>query len=212
MRIIDKNYDYYDYLQSYDDTLVFDRRGSFILTKKDICDKLRYLCHKEKYLLLQCGATYWVFKINATSIDEHGWETDCTFELIDKWKDYKKPRTTISIRLFSLWWSGAYSRNELNRPHLDSFKIRKEIVKTYKGTFTQEYYDLPLLKGSGITDFIPEMEIFSAIEEGLSLDKSDKERTEPLGATNEDKIVMHGFDTKESFRGKRQNSNGNLYK
>ena len=32
--------------------------------------------------------------------------------------------------------------------------------------------------------------------------KSKKEKTEPIGATNNDKIVMHGFDTKTSFRGR----------
>ena len=33
MRIIDKNTDYYDYLQNSDDPIVFDRRGSYLLTK-----------------------------------------------------------------------------------------------------------------------------------------------------------------------------------
>ena len=35
MKIIDNQYDYYDYLQSYTDPIVFDRRGSFLLTRED---------------------------------------------------------------------------------------------------------------------------------------------------------------------------------
>ena len=40
MRIIDKNTDYYDYLQDSEDTLVFDRRGSYLLTKDRLCEVL----------------------------------------------------------------------------------------------------------------------------------------------------------------------------
>ena len=37
MRIIDKNHDFYDYLQDpTDNTIVFDRRGSFLLEKSYI--------------------------------------------------------------------------------------------------------------------------------------------------------------------------------
>ena len=35
MRIIDKQHDFYDYLQDPTDRIVFDRRGSFLLTKGD---------------------------------------------------------------------------------------------------------------------------------------------------------------------------------
>ena len=39
MRIIDKNKDFYDYLQGIypDRLLVFDRTGSFVLTKQALC-------------------------------------------------------------------------------------------------------------------------------------------------------------------------------
>ena len=57
MRIIDKNKDFYDYLQYYDDDVVSDRRGSYILTNQDICE-LWFGFHEDfsdKYLLLQKG-------------------------------------------------------------------------------------------------------------------------------------------------------------
>ena len=41
MRIIDKNHDFYDYLQDpTDNSIIFDRRGSFLLEKSHICDKI----------------------------------------------------------------------------------------------------------------------------------------------------------------------------
>jgi hypothetical protein len=46
------------------------------------------------------------------------------------------------------------------------------------------------------------VDVFCSIEEHFSREKTAAERTEPLGATNNDKIIMHGFDTKTSFRGK----------
>ena len=36
MRIIDKNRDFYDYFQEYDSDIVFDRRGSHILTNDEL--------------------------------------------------------------------------------------------------------------------------------------------------------------------------------
>lgn len=202
MRIIDKNYDYYDYLQSYNDTLVFDRRNSFILTKEDICNALNYTRFRYKYLLLQCGATYWVFGIDITEVDNFKRPTNFTIKLIDSWKDYKKPRVTVSVKVFS-FWDYNYSRWILKESYLDYFNLTKTIIKGYKDKYTEECRKIPLLKATGIIEFIPAVEIFSAIEEGLGLDKTEVERTEPIGATNNDKIIMHGFDVKDSFRGKR---------
>ena len=72
MRIIDKNHDFYDYLQSpTDNRLVFDRRRSFQLTKERIWCAIRSKCglyrwnktDEHTYLLLQCGAHFWLFVI-----------------------------------------------------------------------------------------------------------------------------------------------------
>ena len=43
MRIIDNNTDYYDWLQNVypDDSLVFDRRDSFLVTKEIFCNHLK---------------------------------------------------------------------------------------------------------------------------------------------------------------------------
>jgi hypothetical protein len=44
------------------------------------------------------------------------------------------------------------------------------------------------------------MSIFYAIEEHFSMEKTASETTEAKGTTDEDKIAMHGFDVKKSFR------------
>ena len=43
MRIIDKQHDFYDYLQDPTDRIVFDRRGAFLLTKKLFCNDIKYV-------------------------------------------------------------------------------------------------------------------------------------------------------------------------
>ena len=70
MRIIDKQRDFYDYLQDPTDKLVFDRRGSFLLTKEIFCERIStiryYWQSKYRFVLLQCGATFWLFLVTIT--------------------------------------------------------------------------------------------------------------------------------------------------
>ena len=70
----------------------------------------------------------------------------------------------------------------------------------YKSTYKKEEYSIPILSPSGLANIINPTDMFCAIEEYFSIEKSKMETTEPKGATNDDKIVMHGFDTKLSFR------------
>jgi hypothetical protein len=62
-------------------------------------------------------------------------------------------------------------------------------------------YEIPILKASGLASVIDPLEMFCSIEEYFSREKTMAETTEPKGITNDDKIIMHGFDTKTSFRG-----------
>ena len=93
MRIIDKNKDFYDYFQVYDDDIVFDRRGSYILTNQDICD-LWCAYDKnfdDKYLSLQVGYSYWLILAKIIEFGKNnGWKvcTDYSLELVEHWKDY----------------------------------------------------------------------------------------------------------------------------
>lgn len=228
MRIIDKNNDFYDYLQSPTDTLVFDRRNSFLLTKKMICDRIAFFRgeDKTKFLLLQCGSTFWLFLLTATELGFYDNPTDYDLELITSWKNYDKQRKCISFAVikFNFAYRALVSKhseedqvhdrimksvdklqyaidhNEYEvGPRLDTM----DIYKDHRGGFIKSTQDIPLLKGCGIANLIDPFTIFYAIEEYFSMEKTDSETTEPKGATNDDKIIIHGFDTKTSFRGKQ---------
>ena len=212
MRIIDKNYDFYDYLQCYDDPIVFDRRGSFLLTKEYICECLKYnrewyesidMSNKEHYVLIQCGATYWLLllKVTATKSTYAGYilPTNYSIKLVTSWKNYNRPREVIKIYFisFKTWIRNRNDADSLAE-EVDNRNIR---IFDLVGTKTDAY---PILKACGISEVISAEEIFNAIEEHFSLLKTESEKTEPVDATNDDKIVMHGFDTKISFRGKEK--------
>lgn len=59
---------------------------------------------------------------------------------------------------------------------------------------------MPILKACGIAELVDPVSVFCAIEEHFSMEKAASETTEAKGITNEDKVIMHGFDVKTSFR------------
>lgn len=95
MRIIDKQHDFYDYLQDPTDRIVFDRRGSFLLTKELFCDGLRYQRYysdsRHRFVLLQCGAAHWLFFVAISSMDSYDRPIDYNMELLADWKNYDRP-------------------------------------------------------------------------------------------------------------------------
>ena len=238
MRIIDKNHDFYDYLQDpTDDRTVFDRRNSFLLTKDMVCDKLYCPDHRNdsnhRFLLLQCGSTFWLFLLTITERRTARWSTisDITnydLELLSMWKNYDKDRKLISftmvdfLNLYSLLprWLGGPDEDFYNKlksaagklqysiDH-NEFRVRRsfdryEVARSYKNTYVTEIKDVPLLHACGVSELVDPQLMFCAIEEYFSMEKTAAETTEPKGATNDDKIIMHGFDTKTSFRGKQK--------
>jgi len=214
MRIIDKLHDYYDYLQDPTDDIVFDRRGSILLSKEQLAlqaSSPRYCIRSSKYrfLLMQCGATFWLMLLTVTNRDEYYTVKAFDLELLKSWKNYDKENKLFNIQFIELRnYSGLWERTTKD---YDYDSIKKNIDKIIdsinhndifidRSVSNDEHY--PLLKASGISNCIDPTELFYAIEEYFSIEKMKKETTEPKGATNEDKIIMHGFDTKTSFRGK----------
>lgn len=226
MRIIDNRHDFYDYLQDSTDTIVFDRRNSFLLTKEHLCSHVEPIMHlyvKDRdiyrFLLLQCGATYWLILMTITKFNSFK-ILDYKLELLSMWKNYDKP--TIPIKLSEIKINALYkymnckydtytnyinnatnlqdaiNNNDFKEEHIISHCV---VSKCIKNTIKREIKDMPILNACGIINIIDPVDIFTAIEEHFSLEKTNSERIEPLGATNDDKIVMHGFDTKISFRG-----------
>lgn len=230
MRIIDKNHDFYDYLQDpTDNTLIFDRRGSFLLDKKRICEAMyrinymRYGRHKDckhHIIFVSCGAVTWAFLATVTKFDNSYFNSkdekpeDFTLEFLESWRDYDRENVLINVKVDYCndnkydWKTHKWSFDKKNIcfgptswKNGEDVSSMKTSIQTKKG-FEDIEYNIPLLRGIGITNLIDPVEVFCAIEEHFSRLKTASEKTEPLGATNDDKITMHGFDTKTSFRGK----------
>ena len=232
MRIIDKNHDFYDYLQDPTDIIVFDRRKSFLLEKKHVCDAihaldLRYrersVDSDHKFMLLQCGAAFWLFLVtvvrcDAMYINHDKVPVDFSLEFIMSWKNYNTVSSPIKVSVVEQDFR-AYDRSTKqwvsNWRSVDADTIKKtvthtarrkdistlQVSKSVRNNFETYVYTWPILSGIGIGSLVDPLEVFCAIEEHFSREKTASERTEPLGATNSDKIIMHGFDVKTSFRG-----------
>ena len=224
MRIIDKNIDFYDYLQDSTDTIVFDRRNSFLLTKQMLCDfmyKTRFDNLKYRFLLLQCGGTFWLFLITITEFDKWEYAKNYVIETLSFWKNYDKPNKLLDISLIEFIHLYKYYNcknhdfnielmkknikdftDEIDRNNfriISNFNYKEKWID-YKNSFKKEVQTIPLLKACGIGNIVEPQTIFCAIEEYFSIEKQKLETTEPKGVTNNDKIITHGFDTKISFR------------
>ena len=233
MRIIDKNYDYYDYLQDREDKIVFDRRGSFILTKEDFLYNIDWCLfndsQKHVFLLLQCGAQRWLIlatitKFGRTSLYQSVKPLDYKLEVIRSWKNYNQPRAllTLDAIAFDNYWKyeltergdfeenarehAAYLEADIDHGEYRVLRTLSTSVTytTIKGNNVRTEHDIPILSACGIPEIIEATEMYNAIDEHFSLEKSDSESTVAEGTTNKDKIVNHGFDTKTSFRGKNK--------
>lgn len=234
MRIIDKNTDYYDYLQNSDDPIVFDRRNSYLLTKEKFCNVLlpkhhnRFIhgevvrgLHEEdyyRYVLLQCGSTFWLILVHTTKIDKYFQPSDYELELLSTWKNYNKTREILKFDEITFYYETlVYKKNQIyhdfiisnvnnmidaiNLNNYGSHSMNGDVItKSYKNTIVRDVRNIPILTACGISEIIDPIDIFMAIEEHFSLLKTESERIDPIGATNNDKIEMHGFDTKTSFR------------
>ena len=237
MRILDKNTDFYDYLQNIypDDSLTFDRTDSFLLSKEILCQHLivprtysrvasKYKRDDYNFLLLQVCNTFWLFLIKLTKVDEYRRVTDYTMELLIKWQNFDKPRKLIQLDIISLswgllnqlsgregFWRTGYAHDKLVERSsivvqaINQNEYRVESNLNHHVIYQNEPVEkhIPLLKACGIASWVNPLDIFLALEEYFSLEKTASERTEAIGSTNDDKIESHGFDVKTSFRGKQ---------
>ena len=141
MRIIDKNTDFYDFLQNMypDNSLTFDRTDSFVLTKDILCKHLivnqpYYRRNKEKitrynFLLLQVNHTFWLFLTTITKVTENGIPIDYDIELIAKWKNYNKSKTLCDLSIVQF----NYSLNSyFNMDYFYYFNKRFDKTKLFK--------------------------------------------------------------------------------
>lgn len=224
MKIIDKNYDFYDYLQGVypDKTVTFDRTRSFTLTKDEVRAGLEYTTYDNAYLsrdgqssyaLLQVCNRFWLFEVTVINV-EQGRVKDYTIDFISTWTNYNADRRLLSFGYIEIQGDDFFARWKAkteDRKHsiaidaINRNNYKKEFaLDIEKGWYNNEYVvikDIPLLKASGFAELINPLDIYLAIEEYFSLERTAAERRESIGLTNDDKITNHGFDTKISFRG-----------
>lgn len=224
MKIIDKNKDFYDFYQDVyrDNTFTFDRRDSFLLTKELMCDYLDYSydwgrknleklkiknSYSHNYLLLQVCHNYWLFLIEITEVTEWGKAKDYKVKLLANWKNTNKTRELLCLSIVEFPFF--YHRNTKEKDFIqcvdtNDYKVKRDINRFAfrRGNELIEKHT-PLLKACGIADYINPFDIYLALEEFFSLEKTASERREPLNITDIDKIERHGFDKKTSFRGKQ---------
>ena len=213
MRIIDKNKDFYDYLQCYDDDVVFDRRGSYILTNQDICD-LWCGFHEDfsdKYLLLQVGYSYWLMiaKCESTAVSTTNAPqcVDYSLELMDYWKDYNHfdslhfgavDKHFSAEFLFSKKWDWKSNLiDEIKRGNYE-YKVDFTDNKNWHLNTEKEFSELIFSK-TKIPSVVNAFDLYNAFDEYFSHLKDD---VKVDNMTDIEKVESHGFDIKQSFRGK----------
>lgn len=227
MKIIDNKKDFYDYYQNIyrDDSLVFDRRKSFIFKKQTFArlfENDNYKSkhknvfgddHDIKYFLMQICNTFWFFTVHITKYNNLGYGDDYDLKLVCTWKDYSKPRKLISLGIIEYYrLSFIFSKNK--KPIEEEVERIKEIVRTddyhhyrditeYGGLCTWHYDGIPILQDIGIAGCVDHLDVYLSFEEYFALEKASiEDRRDSIGLTNTDKIENHGFDKKISFRGK----------
>ena len=109
MRIIDSNSDFYDYYQNIyrDDTITFDRRDSYNLSREEFANyfyyensnRFRYFHQREpiQYILLQICNTFWFFELKILTTDNGGKCLTYDMRLLGSWKDYTYPAEKIKL-------------------------------------------------------------------------------------------------------------------
>lgn len=223
MRIIDKQHDFYDYLQDPTDRIVFDRRGSFLLTKEIFCDGIKnqryYNDSRYRFVLLQCGVTYWLFLVTITTMDCKTGLVDYEMDLLKNWKNYNGSNELIKLSVVSFYiYMWDYRIHDIDLEKIKAcandlkdainqknYRLERDLgsytkITSHKGFSEKEIQKLPILKACGIAKLVDPVSVFCALEEHFSMKKTASETTEARGTTDEDKVIMHGFDAKTSFR------------
>lgn len=225
MRIIDSNKDFYDFYQNIyrDNSLTFDRRDSYVLSKEEFAsyfyyDERKFAYYngnKNKDVLLQIGNQFWLFCLTIKKWCNGGRCTDYDLKLLASWKDYTWKPELIKLSYIDIHCHEIIYMTGSKHPKGDNVNKKIEalrygdyrVVKTFddfnlcKGhCLNIEKRHIPILQHIGIASLVDPLEIYLALEEYLGTLKTESERTESVGLTNDEKITNHGFDLKTSFR------------
>ena len=204
MQILDKNKDFYDFYQNIyiDKTYTFDRRKSVYFHKEDWNEIFYNNERNYIYYVLQVGYSRYLYKITYLGVST-GWIIhldNYKVELVKYWKNYDNLvdfEFGIAEELESYGYKNNSSRYE--KQNIDSL-YNTELKKTYLYYSRLKDRSYPILYESGIASCTDSHQLYMDIEEWLSAQKERELRTESKDITDKQKIVNHGFDTRESFR------------
>lgn len=181
---------------------------------------LRSVWDYNKIIVLQVCNTFWMFRLTITKTDSYGRCEDYNIILLNRWQDYDVKREKLKLYQPMFYYTTVGFQDNLEDPktiknmkqaiHTNDLKDVKifnkfNVAKSTtiaKGCWDYQIKTIPILKNIGIAALVDPQDIYFALEEYFSMEKTDSERTEAIGTTNNDKILMHGFDLKTSFRGK----------
>lgn len=213
MQILDKNKDFYDFYQNIyiDKTYTFDRRKSVYFHKEEwneifYNDERNYV-----YYVLQVGYSRYLYKITYLCVSKatlyylHTRHLDnYKVELVKYWKNYDNLvdfefGIAEELRNYGYKNDYRYDRSRYEKQSIDSLYNTK-LLKAYLYDSRLKDRSYPILCESGIASCTDSHQLYMDIEEWLSAQKERELRTESKDITDKQKIVNHGFDTRESFR------------
>ena len=210
MRIIDKYKDYYDFFghKSEDKTLVYDRRGSTPLNKETVLFHI-YHYSPDKRLTFGLQAGFKLFILEALHLQadydpktrklQHVAGDLQLVDSIDNFNWAGQPLQFVDLKLpYALFKNRWYTyRSAWDRSYQNQLKTVPVMRQKDNGLPDEPLADKPLLRDTGIPALIPPFEIYKNLEMYISSLKTEK--TVDI-ATNDEKIINHGFDMKSSFR------------
>lgn len=222
MKIIDSNKDFYDFYQNIyrDKTLTFDRRDSYNLSRTEFASHFyfdennhsrwfRYRDYaKIQYVILQVCNTFWLFELTILKTDAYACCQEYSLKLLDTWKDYNAQMQLIYLAHVRFPY---YVKDTLEKKveaiHSKNYDVlhvfNKFTISRSNGVgWDTETRHIPILQNIGIASEVNPLDIYLALEEYFNTQITNNERVESIGLTNDEKITNHGFNLKDSFRGK----------
>lgn len=179
------------------------------------------------FMLMQVGNTFWLFLVKMVESETYNNDKPIDYDVysVTTWKDYDLPRKLFGLDIIDFSPDLTRKITEFDRKRGYQYDIAEILARTgdlikainhgeYKvlDSINKHVYrkdggekiekHIPLLKASRINQLINPLDIYLALEEYFSLEKTASERTESVGLSNNEKVENHGFDLKTSFRGK----------
>lgn len=204
MYILDKNKDFYDYfshIYGEDKSITFDRRGSSICTDEMLIGSERATHHRwgdktnTAFRLIEVGNIQYVIKIY-----DIVFLTDYKKQIYSELQSYKMKLDHVyrnNIHYFKSSISIHDLSVDFEYKHMDWIYPSKPVEE---GKYVP--IELPIFAGTSLTGILNAEEIWKELSNYISSLKNDK--AVDIGTTDIEKVVNHGFDKKESFRGKNK--------